>query len=101
MMYYPVKSARHVEGYVVEFTFTDGSRRQIDLEPFLHRGIFKELHPIEAFLRLKVDKVAGTIVWPNGADIAPETLYHDLGPVSREETTEAKAPPSDKTLPGR
>jgi hypothetical protein len=79
--YSPVKRARVVKEYVVEFTFVDGLRREIDLEPFLHGGIFEPLRSPEVFRRFKVKY--GTIVWPNGADIAPETLYFDLGPTPR------------------
>jgi hypothetical protein len=82
MNYHPVKRAKHIKDYLVEFTFADGLKREIDLEPFLHGGIFEPLRSKEMFQRFKIKY--GTIVWPNGADIAPETLYHDLGPVPLE-----------------
>ena len=76
---YRVRRATLVRDYLVAFTFADGSKREIDLEPFLEGGIFEELRPREVFAKFKVK--FGTIVWPNGADIAPETLYYNLGPV--------------------
>ena len=82
MTKYMVRGANHVRDYLVEFTFADGTKREIDLEPFLHGGIFEALRKPEMFRRFKVKY--GTIACPNGADIAPETLYHDLGPVTGE-----------------
>jgi len=38
-------------------------------------GVFEPLRDSAYFARLKADPEAGTVVWPNGADIAPETLY--------------------------
>jgi N-acetylglutamate synthase-like GNAT family acetyltransferase len=76
-----VKRAKHISGYIVEFRFADGLVRQVDLEPFLHGGIFEPLRDMETFRKFKVKY--GTIAWPNGADIAPETLYYDLGPVPK------------------
>jgi hypothetical protein len=79
--YEPVTRATHVRDFIIEFTFADGLRREIDFGPFLHGPLFEPLRSIDLFLKFVVDKELGTIVWPNGADIAPETLYHDLGPV--------------------
>jgi hypothetical protein len=80
--YHDVKRAKYLRDYVVEFTFADGLKREMDLEPFLFGPIFEPLRDPELFRKFKVKY--GTIVWPNGADIAPETLYHDLGPVRSE-----------------
>jgi hypothetical protein len=80
MTYHRVKRARYIKGYAVEFIFMDGSSREIDLEPFLHGGIFEPLRSMEASRSFKIGH--GTIVWPNGADIAPETLYLGLGPIA-------------------
>lgn len=38
-------------------------------------GVFAPLADPDYFRTLKADRNAGTIVWPNQADIAPETLY--------------------------
>lgn len=62
-------------GYCVRVTFSDMSKALLDLEKYLGRGIFKELTKIEKFKQFRVDAELGTIVWPNGADIAPEVLY--------------------------
>ena len=67
--------------YSLRLTFKNGKRRLVDLEPLLGRGVFKRLRDPAYFRRVVLDPVAGTIVWPNGADVAPETLYElpDLG----------------------
>jgi hypothetical protein len=79
-----VKRARHVRDYVVEFTFTDDSTREIDLEPYFWGPIFEPLKDIEFFKKFRIDRELGTIVWPNGADIDPDVLYLGLTPAWRE-----------------
>lgn len=39
------------------------------------RGVFAPLVDPAYFARVELDEKLGTIVWPNGADIAPETLH--------------------------
>lgn len=66
-------------GFVVSVTFEDGSRRDIDLEPSLHGPIFDPIRKSKKrFRELYLD--SGVLSWPNGADIAPETIYLGLPP---------------------
>jgi len=63
------------EPYVLDVTFSDGSRRRVDVEPVLHGPMFEPLRHPECFAEARVDDVLGTVVWPNGADLGPEFLY--------------------------
>ncbi|MGH2954771.1 MAG: DUF2442 domain-containing protein [Solirubrobacterales bacterium] len=68
--------AKPLDGYIVHVRFEDGVTADVDLSYLLeHGGVFEPLREIEFFRRLRADTEAGTIVWPNHADIAPETLY--------------------------
>ncbi len=63
-------------GYAVNVRFKDGVAAEVDLSHLLdYGGVFEPLRDVEYFRQLRVDPEAGTIVWPNEADIAPETLY--------------------------
>lgn len=63
-------------GYRVRLTFADGTVGDVDLEYLVGRGpVFNDLRDLRYFMRVRVDPEGGTIVWPNGADVAPETLY--------------------------
>jgi hypothetical protein len=62
--------------YQLRLTFSDGLTGDVDLSYLRSRGeIFRPLRDPRYFSKVHVDKEIGTIVWPNGADIAPETLY--------------------------
>lgn len=77
-----VTGVRVLARYVVELTFADGSVRVIDLEPLLWGEMFEPLTTdYDTFRQVRVDPDAGTIVWPNGADISPRTLYAESKPV--------------------
>jgi Protein of unknown function (DUF2442) len=68
--------ATPAEGYTVHVRFEDSTSADIDLSYLLdYGGIFEPLRDTEYFRQLRADRDAGTIVWPNEADIAPETLY--------------------------
>ncbi len=76
-----VNDVRILARYVVELTFADGSERVIDLEPLLWGPMFEPLlADYELFRQVKVDPDAGTIVWPNGADVSPRTLFAESRP---------------------
>jgi hypothetical protein len=79
-----VRSVRVLDGYQVKLGFTDGTEKVVDLEPYLRGPIFEPLRKNrDEFSKLRVDDELGTIVWPNGADIDPDVLYHKRVPVSR------------------
>ena len=59
--------------YRILVTFNDGSEKTIDFRGWLEGPIFGPLKEVAYFQRFFID--GGTIAWPNGADIAPETLY--------------------------
>ncbi len=80
-----IRSVRPLENYVVHLEFTDGTSREVDLEPFLRGKMFEPLRANPAVFRaVKVDERMGTIVWENGADIDPDVLYHGLKPAWAE-----------------
>jgi hypothetical protein len=68
--------------------FNDGASRRVDLLPELAGPVFEPLRDPAYFSRVVLDPLAGTVVWPNGADFAPEFL--------RELPAEEMARPSRK-----
>ena len=68
-----VISARHLEGHRLEVTFADGTTKSIDFSRWLNGPVFEPLKDVSCFRRLILD--GWTVSWPNGADIAPETLH--------------------------
>lgn len=67
--------------YVLELQFEDGSNRVIDLEPILEGPMYAALlADYDLFRQVRVDADAGTVVWPNGADISPRRLYAESKP---------------------
>ena len=63
--------------YVYHIQFDDGVEGEIDFSHYLSRvPIFEPLKDSTLFSKATVE--GKTIGWPNGADIAPETLYEKL-----------------------
>ena len=77
-MDYHVTEARYVSGYVVRLKFRDGTEGDIDLKSELTGPMFEPLLAIEQFKRFRVDDEFHTLVWPNGADFAPEFLHDNV-----------------------
>lgn len=70
-----VVEVRFVREYIVWLRFQDGTSGEVDIQPSFKGPVFEPLRDIEFFKGVRVDSEIGTIVWPNGADVAPETLY--------------------------
>ena len=70
-----VTEATWVRDYVLHLRFSDGAEGEIDLEQELEGPIFEPLQDIDAFKQFHVHPELHTVVWPNGADFAPEFLH--------------------------
>ncbi len=60
-------------GHRVHLVFNDGLEGTVDFSSWLDGPVFEPLRDPSFFQRFFLD--GGTVTWPNGADVAPETLY--------------------------
>ena len=65
--------AEYRGGHTIRLRFNDGLEGVVDFTEWLEGPVFDALKDPEYFERFFLD--GGTIAWPNGADIAPETLH--------------------------
>jgi hypothetical protein len=65
--------AEYRGGYRIRLIFNDGSQKTVDFGQWLNGPVFEPLKDEAYFRRFFIE--GGTVAWPNGADIAPETLY--------------------------
>ena len=61
--------------YTLALRFEDGASQRIDFRPILEGELLGPLQDSQVFNAVVLDKEAGTLVWPNGADFDPATLY--------------------------
>lgn len=77
-MFLHVEEAKYLRDYVIWVKFNNGLEGEVDLESELTGEIFGPLKDKELFRSFKVDPVLETVVWENGADLAPEFLRDNI-----------------------
>lgn len=87
-----VTEARYVSDYRIWVEFSDGHSGVIDLADDLWGPVFDPLKDRELFRRFTVSETFRTVVWENGADIAPEHLHDRLTNTLRQRTDPRGAP---------
>jgi hypothetical protein len=73
-----VVEAKLVKDFTLFMRFNDGAKGIVNLSAELEGPIFKPLQDPEYFSRFHLHPDLHTVVWPNGADFAPEFLYELL-----------------------
>jgi hypothetical protein len=59
----------------LRLTFADGLTGEVDVLDRMRGPVFTRARTPEGFVEVRVDSQTGTVCWPNGADLAPDTLY--------------------------
>ena len=60
---------------VLKLTFADGLSGEVEVLDRMWGPVFEDARTEEGFAQVVVDDEVGTVVWPGGADLAPDTLY--------------------------
>lgn len=66
-----------VDDFRLRLTFDDGTIGDVDFARRQWRGVLERLSDPAFFARVRVDPEFGTVVWPDGIDLAPEPLYEE------------------------
>ncbi len=61
--------------HVLRLLFSDGTVGDVDFSAERWTGVLEPLNDPQYFAQVEVDAEAGTVVWPEGIDLAPEPLY--------------------------
>ena len=72
-MYIGITAVVPQDNYILHLTFENGEQKYLDMKPYLHRGVFKELADKNIFNTAYVS--FDTVAWKNEVDLAPEILY--------------------------
>lgn len=76
-----VKKVAPNDDYTLCITFANEEQKVFDVKPLLDLGVFGELKNLEYFKEVK--QVHGSIAWPHGQDICPDTLYEESASTAR------------------
>lgn len=75
---YDIVEATYIESYKIELVFENGKRGVVDFAGYLRKGgVFQRFSDPAYFKGFYINKELGVLCWPDGVDIAPETLYHE------------------------
>jgi hypothetical protein len=60
---------------LLRLTFADGLTGEVEVLDRMRGPVFEDARTEDGFAQVTVDHETGTVVWPGGADLAPDTLY--------------------------
>jgi len=84
-----ITAAEVVRHGVLRLTFADGLSGDVDVLDRMRGPVFEDARSPEGFVKVEADTETGTVVWPGGADLAPDTLYERISSGAWPETRAA------------
>ena len=73
-----IENAKALEEYRLWVRFSDGVEGEVDLSALVGKGVFTIWNDPEKFKKVAVNPETGTVTWPGGMDLCPDTLYQDI-----------------------
>ena len=70
-----------LEEHCLLLQFNNGEQRRLDVRPYLAHGVFERLREPAFFGLAQPDH--GTVGWPGGVDLDPDSVYLDSVPVKQ------------------
>jgi hypothetical protein len=76
-----VNAVSALPDFCLRVTFVDGTSGEVDLRAFLRTAdidgtVFAPLRDSDLFAQVRIE--LGAVQWPNGADLAPDTMYDEI-----------------------
>ena len=65
-------------GYVLWVRFEDDAKGEVDLSHLVGKGVFQQWADPSEFEKVFVDPETGTVAWPGGIDLCPDSLHEDV-----------------------
>jgi hypothetical protein len=62
----------------LRITFADGLEGEVDVLGRMRGPVFERARTRVGFVEVRIDTELGTVCWPGGADLAPDTLYERI-----------------------
>ncbi len=94
-----IKDVVALEGFRLRLTLTDGSVVERDVSHLLVGPIFEAIRTDSTRFR-EARAEAGTVVWPNGADLCPDVLIWEGAPPKEQGVSPAKVSAKQRAAPG-
>jgi hypothetical protein len=69
-----ITAAEVVRHGVLRLTFADRLSGEVDVLDRMRGPVFEDARTLKGFARVEADSETGTVIWPGGADLAPDTL---------------------------
>lgn len=75
-MHWDVVEVKPAGGRALSVRFADGVSGTVCLNPAYCTGVFEPLLDETLLAQARVEN--GVVVWPNGLDLAPDTMYREI-----------------------